>query len=209
MKKMYCIVLIMLVSLSINLKSSYAYDHLTFQEIDIIGGKLLRDYSNDELEPYYQKTKDRKFAKVNIEFINNGNLVYFKDSTLFSYYNEGTTSIDYTYKATISKEKKMSFDTSGQVTLDGSGSKASFKGALKTALKIDYKTSESLVEKEEVVLQFKCDPNTRVIMYLAGEGYLYTGVSRTYWAWIETEKGGFEYFTTSTIYQVVEKVALS
>lgn len=207
MKKIIILIMTVLSLSCIQLKDVSA-NHLAFQKMEIYGGKLLKDYTSEELKQYDSKINKRRFSSWNTYELANGAKTYFTSHTVFSYYNTGTTSIDYTYTSTVTKTKKISYAASGSIKFTASGSKAGFKGGLDTSLKIDYSDDDTVVEKEEIKMSFKCDPNTRVLMYIAGEGYLYNGIARKYFFWLETDSGGYEYFITATEYQVLEKVSL-
>lgn len=209
MKKILSVLIIVIISFSSKDLKDASANHLAFQSMDIYGGKLLKDYTDEDYSQYYKKVNNRKFAGWNAYELSNGAKTYYISHTVFSYYNTGTSAIEYTYTSTVTSTKKISYSASGTIKFNASGTVKGFKGGLDTTLKLDYSNDETVVEKEEIKMTFKCDPDTRVIMYIAGEGYLYNGVAKKYFFWCNTETGGYEYFITATEYQVLEKVDIS
>lgn len=210
MKKILCFKLVICLFFIYNLQGQevMASDHLAFQQLDIYGGQLLQDYSEEELDEKIDEIDGRKFwGWENDEFCVAAKS-YFISHTLFSYYNTGSSKIDYKYSLTVTSTKKISFSASGQVKYSLSGTKSGFKNGLDATLKLDFDYDDTVVEKETMEMSFSCDSNTRVLMYMAGEGTLYNGVAQNYKFWIKSSSGGYEYFITSTMYQVLEKVAL-
>lgn len=210
MKKIICfkIAVIVLLALQVRSVDVSASDHLAFQKMDIYGGQLLEDYSEEELEEEIDALGGRKFWGWETDYLTHSAKTYFTSHTIFSYYNTGTSKIDYKYTTTVTSTKKISFSASGQIKYTLSGNTGGFKHGLDATLKLEYDNDDTVVEKEEIEIDFSCDPNTRVLMYMAGEGSLYNGVGQYYAFWIKGSSGGFEYFITQTTYQVLEKVAL-
>lgn len=210
MKKILCFKLVLCLVLLYNLRGVEveASDHLAYQSMDIYGGQLLQRYTDEEIDSYVDEIEGRKFFGWEINELAVAAKSYFVSHTIFSYYNTGTTKIDYTWETVITTTTKVSYSASGQIKYSLSGTKSGFKHGLDTTLKLEYDNDNTVVEKETVKISFSCDPNTRILMYMAGEGYLYNGAAQKYNFWIKGNSGGYEYFITSTTYQVLEKVAL-
>lgn len=209
MKKIISFTLVLLVLLSVNLKGEeVSADHLTYQKMDIYGGQLLKDYSEEEIQEGCDEINDRKFYGWETNDFTKGAKCYFTAYTIFSYYNAGTTAIEYKYTSTVTRTTKVSFDATGSVGYDLSGTKSGFKHGLKTSLKLEYSYDDTVIDKEYIEIEFKCDPKTRVIMYVVGEGVIYNGAAKRYICWFEAGEGGYEYFVTQTMYQVLEKVEI-
>ncbi len=175
MKKIVNLIIVIVVCFSVNLrgKDIHASDHLTFQKMDIKGGQLLQDYSQEELDNACDEINARQFYGWETKEFANGAKAYFTSHTVFSYYNAGTTAIEYKYTSTVTTTSKISFDATGSVGYDLSGTVKGFKHGLKTSLKMDFSYDDTVVDKEYIEIDFKCDPKTRVIMYVVGEGALY------------------------------------
>ncbi|MFI3252204.1 MAG: hypothetical protein R3Y60_03585, partial [bacterium] len=175
MKKILLFKFILCIALAVQLRGHEveASDHLAFQKLEIFGGQLLQNYTEEELDEEIKGLGGRQFWGWEADSLTVAAKAYFTSHTIFSYYNTGTSKIDYTCTTTITTTTKISYSATGQVKYSLSGTKAGFKNGLDVTLKLDYNNDNTVVEKEEVKMSFSCDPNTRVIMYMAGEGTLY------------------------------------
>ena len=97
MKKILSLFLVLLLVLVCN-KTVSASHYKNFEDLEIINGKLIDDYSDKELSKYYKSVDKRKFTGWSTKTINNRSKVKFISETVFSYYNDGTTPIDYNKK---------------------------------------------------------------------------------------------------------------
>ncbi|MFI3329235.1 MAG: hypothetical protein R3Y05_01970 [bacterium] len=212
MKKLFCITVVSLIvflsSMETKEVEASSDSHLTFQKMDIHGGQLLRDYTEEEIEDACSELDGRQFWGWDTKAFTNNAEVHFTSHTIFSYYNAGTTAIKHKYTSTVTTTKKISFDSTGSVGFDVSGTVKGFKGGLDTSLKLNFKYEESETDVEKIEIDFSCDPGTRVLMYVVGEGTLCNGVANRYMTWIKVGEGGYEYFITQTMYQVLEKVEI-
>ncbi len=203
----FTIITVLLFLFNTQTKDVEASNHLTFQKMDIYGGQLLRDYSDEELNSEIDSLKN-KFGGWRTKHLTDNVEVHFTSHTVFSYYNAGTTAIKYKFTSTVTNSKKISFDATGNVGFNVSGPIKGFKAGLDAALKLNFKEEESSSETEKIEIEFSCDPGTKVIMYVVGEGTLCNGVGKNYLFWIPVDKGGYEYFITQTMYQVIEKTEI-
>lgn len=209
MKKIACFTLVLLVCFAINLRGGEVKaDHLAYQKMTIYGGQLLQDYTDEEIQEACDEIDKRKFYGWETQEFTKAAKSYFTAYTVFSYYNAGTTAISYKYTSTVTTTTKISFDSTGTIKYTLSGTKSGFKHGLDTTLKLEYSYDDTVVDKEQIEIDFKCDAGTRVIMYVVGEGALYNGVAKRYVCWINTTEGGYEYFITQTMYQVLEKIEI-
>lgn len=210
MKKILCFKLFICMLLAFQVKGVEveASDHLAYQKMDIYGGQLLQDYSTAEIDKLVDNLGGRQFWGWETKDLAVAAKTYFVSHTIFSYYNTGTTKIDYKYTSTVTSTKKISYSATGTIKYTVSGNIGKFKNGLDAQLKLEYDNDDTVVESEKIEMSFSCDANTRVIMYMAGEGALYNGVAQYYKFWVKSNSGGYEYFITQTMYQVLEKVAL-
>lgn len=179
MKKLMSFTLLITILFVFNLetKEVEASNHLAFQQMDIYGGQLLRDYTDEQLNEEYKKTSKRKFLGWRTSELANNVEVHFISHTLFSYYNAGTTGIKYKFTSTVTTTKKISFDSTGSIGYSLNGTVKGFKHGLDTSLKLNFKNEETESETEKIEIEFSCDPGTRVIMYVKGEGTLCNDVA--------------------------------
>lgn len=207
MKKIVLIVmlfgLVFLTSQEVFVKS-----HTAYQEFDLTSGKQLKDYQSSDLKGSYKKVDVRKFWGWRTEKILSSEKVYFTYETLFTYYNDGYTTIDYTYKKEDVETSKFSIAATGSIGASLGKSGTGFKNGLDGSLKIEGKYEQSQNSKETFELKLKVDPGTQVNIVIKGEGYLTNGVAAHYRFWVRSNRGGFEYFEVSTQYQDLEKIRI-
>lgn len=181
----------------------YAYSYL-----NVTSGKLLKDYTSDELDDELSNVRKRKFSGWNIYKFNNNVRTTFIKEALFSYHN--TSSTPYTYKVSITSEKtiKTSCSATGSIGLNAGTTGKTFKSGLTGELKLQGEYSEIELNKEQENLEITVDPNSVVVGYIEGTGYYTNGVACSYFFWIEQELGAFEYFTITSSYLRIEKRSL-
>lgn len=181
-----------------------ANDYNAFQELEISGGKLLKNYTKSEYKDYYKKVSKRKFSGWRIYHVNKDIKCKFISDTVFSYYNDGKSAITYTYSLAEKSVEDISFSASGDISYTFSATKKSFKNGLQSALKLDKTYSKSTTINKEEDLKIVVEPKTVANLKIVGEGKLYNGVAASYFFWIRTRKGGFEYFIVTTKYPRLE-----
>lgn len=179
-----------------------------FESITIIDGHRLEAFSSEEYQMYYKKVKRRKMFGWRIHYVHDRiDITYIKE-TLFSYYNDGYTAIDYEYQMTYESSSLFEIQATGTIAFTTKDDGRSFKNKLDASLKIstDYKTTTTT--KETVDIHIKVDPGTQVDLYIYGEGYITNGVAARYVFWFRRNLGGFEWFEKTTEYQRLEKIKI-
>lgn len=191
-----------------NAQTSYGNDYQKYTSITLSRGRMLSSYSTDELNTIIKKNCKRKFFGWKIHYINQRVKCKFVSETVLSTYNDGTSAIKYKVSEVKTKVYKTSISATGSIGTTVKGEIKKFKGDLSQSLKLTGEYSQTVEIKNTESLEIEIDPNTRLTMYLAGEGYLYTGVARYYRFWIGKYKGGFEYFQVADIYPKIVKTTL-
>jgi len=208
MKKLM-ILLLFLVMFSIkNIDVKADSDYQAFESIEIYEGKFLKDYTKSEYKSYYKKVSKRKFAGWRINVVHEDLKVVYKTETIFSYYNDGTTSIKYEYKFEGTNTSSRSITSTGEIGINVTGPIKQFKGGLDAKLKITSTYETTNKETETFKMQMEIDPQTMTNLYIHGEGLITNGVACRYFMWIPFEKGGFEVFVITTQYYRMEKVKI-
>lgn len=207
MKKIICLFLLVLLVVVSN-KTVRADHYLNFEELNITKGKLIEKYTSSELKDYYKDVDKRKFAGWKVKTINSRVKTTFISETIFSYYNDGYTAIDYNYKSEESETFKYSFSTTGSIGVNSTKSGTGFKNGLDASLKLSYTQDKSTSKKETYEVKMKVDPGTQVNLYYYGEGRLTNGVAARYVFWIRMDRGGYEVFEIATKYYRLEKVKI-
>ncbi|MBU1140965.1 MAG: hypothetical protein KKG64_00420 [Firmicutes bacterium] len=180
-------------------------NYQSFESLTLTTGSLLEDFSKDDYKEYYKKVDKRKFIGWNVYKVNSNVKVSYISETLFSYYNDGYTAIDYTYKLDRKVSSKLGLSATGTIGIKVSSTKPAFKNNLDGSLKLtaDYTVSEE--DKESYEISLKVDAGTQVDLYIYGEGKITNGVASRYLFWIRMDRGGYEVFLVTTQYQRLEK----
>lgn len=197
-----CLAVILMYVLDEKVQGS-TYHH--FETIEILDGKLLEDFSDKDYKTYYKEVNQRKFMGWRVYKAHTNEKVTFTSETLFSYYNDGYTPIDYSYKLSRTETSKFAVSATGSIGLtsgkDGKGFKHNLTGNLK--LSVDYQ--EVKEDTETIDIKLKVDPGTQVDLYIYGEGKVTNGVAARYVFFIRADRGGFEVFIVTTQFQRLEK----
>jgi len=196
-----CLLSLLVIDHTTYANSSYhAYESITMNE-----GKLLQDFSKEDYQTYYKKVSQRKVFGWSIHKVNSNAKVTYITETLFSYYNDGYTPIEYTFKMDRKQTTKVSLSASGSIGLKNQVDSKGFKNNLDSSLKLTAEYTQTTEEKEFYEIEFKVDPGTQVDLYIYGEGKITNGVAARYLCWIRLDQGGFEIFLVTTQYQRLEK----
>lgn len=176
-----------------------------FESFQLVSGKTLSEFTEKDYERYHPYVMRPKWMGYRVMTVHSRLKANYVKETLFSYYNDGFTPIDYTFKSTYTMSKTIQVTVSGSLSYGGTLTEKTFKKGLDSALKItsDYKQSES--ETRTIEVKIKVDPQTQVDLYVYGEGYLTNGVAAEYLFFFRKHIGGFEYFEVTTEYQRLEK----
>ncbi len=209
MKKLFIVILFISFTFFVN-NSCYAAsdDYQTFSQMKLSSSKLLKNYTENELDEYYKLINKRKLEGWRIAYINKNIKANFVSETVFSIYNTGSSAIEYEISTVSEEINKISISYTGSISAKVSGSVKKFKGGLDASLKIESESNETMSLKTTEKFSICVDPHTKVSMYIAGSGYLTTGVACNYLFWFVKQKGAFEYFQITDIYPRIEKVAL-
>ncbi len=208
MKKCLILYILMLLCAFKAIQIKADSDYLAFESITINEGKFLSDYSDEEYKTYYKKVNKRRFAGWNIHYVYKDIKVTYKTKSIFSYYNDGVTPIEYNYKYESTNTSSRNITSTGSIGINVSGPVKKFKGNLDASLKITSTTETTSKETETWTVKMQVDPQTMANLYVVGEGKITNGVASRYLFWLELEKGGFEVFVVTTQYYRLEKVKI-
>lgn len=185
--------------------SSDYSNYETFSYMQFSKGKLLKNYSDEELAPYKKKTSKRKFTGWRIAYIDYRCRCNFTSKTILSIVNGGTSDMDYTLEQTETTMDKVSVSVKGSLKTSVSGTVKKFKGGLDSALGIETSQDSTVTCKTSETLKIKIDAGTKVVIYLKGSGYLTNGHATFYDMWIKAYKGYFEFFELVDVYLKIVK----
>ncbi len=177
----------------------------TYESIELESGKLLEDFTDKDYRLYYTKVHKLKFSGWRVHIVYEDIKATYISETMFSYYNDGFTAINYEYSLERSGSSKIALSATGTIGLKMNKDIPTFKNGLDTSLKLSAEYTINSTEKETYYLKFLVDPGTQVDLYVYGEGKITNGVAARYSLFIRVEKGGFEIFVVTTEYQRLEK----
>lgn len=192
--------LVLLVNLDIQ-----AGTYQTYEMIELESGKLLSDYTDKDYRLYYPKVSKLKFSGWRVYVVHDDIKATYISETLFSYYNDGFTAINYEYTLERNASSKLALSATGTIGLKMNKEIPTFKNGLDSSLKLSAEYAINHTEKETYYLKFLVDPGTQVDLYVYGEGKVTNGVAARYSLFVRVEKGGFEVFVVTTEYQRLEK----
>jgi hypothetical protein len=205
MKKFIFICLLSALMMILGTKVSANTAYHSFETLELSEGKLLTDFTKDEYKVYYKNVDKRKFAGWRVFEVYDDIKVSYVTETIFSYYNDGYTSIDYAFKLEMKETTKLSLSASGSIGLKSSTESKGFKNNLESSLKLSAEYTKVTDNKSTYEINFEVDPGTQVDLYVYGEGKISNGVAARYLFWIRLDRGGYEVFIITTQYQRLEK----
>ncbi len=176
-----------------------------FNEVMMVHGKLLSNFTNEEYQEYYSKVKKRIFWGINVYVVNQNVETTYISSTLYSVDNRGETDITYELDVVVETAQKTTWNLSGEVSGSAKGTISSFKSDLAAKAGVDYNSTKTESRKETQKMKLIVEKNSRAIVYLMGNAKVTNGVCACYIFWINVASCGFEYFTIVNQYPRLEK----
>ena len=210
-KEIFLIVIYMFISIFpifINIDAATT-EYNTFSEIMMPEGKLLSNFTNEELKEMYKHVEKTTGWGVNVYKENSNVDASYISNTLYSVENKGATEVKYKIEVEVETSNKVSFNASGSLNGSASGTtKGGVKGEIgaKCGVEVSNTTTKSRIEKQK--LEIIVEPNSRAIIYLTGSLSVTNGVAAYYVAFIQVCKGGFEIVTLKNQYARVEKALI-
>ncbi len=177
----------------------------TYESLEMAHGKLLDQFTQEDYDRYYPIVDQRKFMGWNVHKVHENVKVSYTTQTLFSYYNDGFTPIDYQYKFDRKETSKIGVSATGTISVKHQKADKIFKNNLDGSLKLSSDFQRTTEEKESISMSLKVDPGTQVDLYIYGEGRITNGVACRYFFFVKMDRGGFEIFIITTQYQRLEK----
>lgn len=209
MKKISILLMVLLIVLSMtSINPKAASEYTGFDEIMLESGKLLKNYTNAEYEEYYKHVDKRRFWGWNVYIVNNKVPCTYIARTVYETTNTGEEEITYEINVTTETEVKTIINASGSISYGLSGSVKKFKHDLDAEVGLEYKYQITEGKTKTEKLKIPVEGKTKLLVTVTGTGYVTNGVASYYSLWLNVERGGFEYFTITSEYQTIEKVAV-
>lgn len=203
-KNVFIILFIVLIFMGIKVNAADE-SYQTYNEITMVSGKLLRNFTDDEYEEYISKVKKFTFWGVNVYVVNKNVETTYISQTLYSVDNQGETDISYELDIVVETTMKTTLNVSGDLSGTAKGAIQSFKVDIAAKAGIDYSTTTTESKKETQKIKLTVEKNSRAIVYLMGNARITNGVIGCYISFINIANCGFEYFTLINQYPRMEK----
>jgi hypothetical protein len=183
-------------------------DYLSFSDLFYTGGKLISDWSDEEMKTYMDYVKNNKAFGWTTYQVTNRMKVIYERTELYNLVNQGTSTMDMTFthdeKSTIKHAVNVKGDLGYNVTNKGK----ELTQALSAAIKADYGYTFEEIKTEKVEFKYKVDPGTRVRISIHGVGHITNGTANHKFFWFTTSSGAYEIFVTSGESFYFEKLAI-
>lgn len=207
MKKITAIILCFITIILCNFVECYADSdsYETYNEIMMVNGKLLKYFTDEELNLYMQNVKKRIFWGINVYTVHKNIEATYISSTLYNVENQGDTDVSYELDIVVDVSNKTTWSVSGNLSATGKGSIKSFKTDLAAKVGMDYSSTTTESRKETQKLKVTVEAGSRAIVYLMGSARVTNGVCACYICFVNVASCGFEFFTLVNQYPRMEK----
>ncbi len=196
-------------ALEVHAVSDTNTEYQTYVEIIMPTGKLLKDYTKEEFEEYFNEaTSGVHFYDVVIYPVNKNIKSTYITNTLFSVDNKSASSVDYSFSIQVETTNVVSFSSSISTSSSASGNIKKVKAEASVKSNIEYSEKNTTSIKEKRTMDLKVEPNSRAIIYLMGDITITNGVFAVYEFFINVLKGGYEFAVLNTQYARLEKATI-
>ena len=212
MKKMWILLIIIsnimiLTMLKFNVEANED-SYLTYNEIMLVTGKLLINFTDEEYKKYYKEVEKRIPWGINVYTVHENIDATYISQTIYSVDNQGATDISYELDVVVEMANKTTWNVDGSINGSVKGTIKSFKTDLAAKAGVDYSNTTSSSRKETQKMKLNIEANSRAIVYLMGNAKVTNGVCAIYMLFIHMGSSGFEYFTLVNQYPRMEKRSL-
>lgn len=190
---------------------AYAADigYLSYIEIIMTTGKLVRDYTPEEYKELVKKTEKPMALGIAIASDCKAVPATYISSILVSYENAGTTDIEFSKTIQIETNNKITFSSSAQGSKTISGEYKKIKGQIASKIDLDYKQSYEKSVKEKKEMKILVEANSKMILYLTGDLLVYNGVFSEYVLFIKHFSAPYEFIVLTSQYERLEKATIN
>ena len=184
-------------------------EYLTYSEIIMSSGKLLKDFTNEELEYFLAPiTEGVHFFNVFIVPVNENIKATYITNTLFSVENKSASNVEYSFSVQVETTNVVSFSSSLTTSASAGGTIKKVKAEASVKSNIEYSNKTTTSVKEKRTMDLNVEANSRAIIYLMGEITITNGVFSIYEFFFNTLKGGYEFAILNTQYARLEKATI-
>lgn len=183
--------------------------YLSYIEIVMTTGKLMRDFTPEETKALRKKTEKVMAIGISVAVENAAVPASYISSILVSYENAGTTDIEFSKTIQVETNNKISFSSSASESKTISGEYKKIKGQIAKKIDLDYKQSYEKSVKEKKEVKIKVEANSKMILYLTGDLLVYNGVFSSYLCFVRTISSPYEFIVLTSQYERLEKAKIN
>ena len=182
-------------------------DYLTYQEIIMSSGKLIKNWTNKDKEEVLDST-DWHFFGIYVTVENQNVQSSYIASVKECMENTADTDITLDVNYSVETNTKVSFSSSGSVSSSGSGTLGKIKAEASAKAGVEYSKTTTTSTKETRKLSITVEPNSQYMVVTKGSLSVTNGVVEVYRFWIRVCYGCFEIVTLQSQYAELEKRSL-
>lgn len=211
MKKIFvCIIMFMLTmffanSLEVKAAIEETSDYLTYQEIIMSSGKLIRNFTESEKNEILAKDGGSKFMGVKVIPESQSVKASYIASVKECMENMGSTPININVDYTVETNTKVSFSSSGSVSASGGGTISKVKAEASAKANVEYSKTTTESVKEKRTLSITVEPGSQYMVVTKGNLSISNGMVEVYYFWIRVCYGCYEFVTLESQYAALEK----
>ena len=207
--KWLCIIFIFILFPSLSVKANVpADDYHTYVEIIMSTGKLMKNFTKEELSDAYKEVEGVNFFNIIVNPVYENVHASYISNTLFSVDNSSDSDVTYEVDISIETNNKISFSYDGTLTACGKGTLDKVKAEASSKTNIGFDASKETSVKEKKKTKIVVEAGSRAIIYLQGEMSITNGVVVVYRFFMKAYSGGYEFITLKSQYARIEKTRI-
>lgn len=183
--------------------------YLSYIEIVLSTGKLVRDFTPEELSKLKKATEKPTMLGLNVVGECRAVPASYISSILVSYENAGTTDIEFSKTIQVETNNKITFSSSASESKTVAAEYKKIKGQIAKKIDLDYKQSYEKSVKEKKEVKIKVEANSKMILYLTGDLLVYNGAFSQYICFVKTVSAPYEFIVLTSQYERLEKATIN
>lgn len=191
--------------LEVKAKNEEVSDYLTYQEIIMSSGKLIKNFTEDERKEILARSNGTKFMGVEVipecQTVKASYIASVKECME----NRGSTPITINVDYSVETNTKVSFSSSGSVSASSSGTISKVKAEASAKANVEYSKSTTESIKEKRTLSITVEPGSQYMVVTKGNLSISNGMVEVYFLWIRICYGCYEFVTLESQYAALEK----
>ena len=183
-------------------------DYLTYQEIIMSSGKLIKNFTEVEKLEILERSTGPIFAGIVIIPENQSVKASYIASVKECMENMGSTPITINVDYSVETNSKVSFSSSGSISSSFGGGINKIKAEAAAKVNVEYSNTTSKSVKEKKTLSITVEPLSQYMVVIKGNLSISNGMAESYVFWIRDSYGCYEFVTLESQYAALEKRSL-